>query len=320
MNNDRRERVLIFFGDPDGPIRQVIRTTMASENYRNIEDFAKVPTLRDSVRNLNPDLIIVDSLLPEGDPIQLVADVRSGELGRNPFVPIITTTWEPDRHTVRRIIDSGTDYLLVKPLSPAQLMSRIDLIVGERKPFVVTSNYIGPDRRKDKKRRSDVPLFDVPNTLKLKLTKEKEMSQAEIDKMIEEASGDINAQRLRRHSYQIEFLVRLIVPAVKSGKVTIDTRAQIERLCHISDDMDRRLEDPQFENVVELSNSFKDVACAVQEKLPKPDPTDVEVLSQVSQAMLLAFNPDLTSDKALAEINEMVRKFADRATAEELRR
>lgn len=236
---------------------------MASENYRNIEDFAKVPPLRDGIRNLNPDLIILDSFLPDGDPIQLVADIRSGNLGRNPFVPIITTTWEPDRGTVRKIIDSGADYLLVKPLSPAQLMSRIDLLVGQRKPFVVTSDYIGPDRREEAKRKSDVPLFDVPNTLKLKLVEDEEVTQDEIDKMIGESSGEINAQRLRRYSYQVEFLVRLIVPAIKGGKVTVDTRAQIERLCDISEDMDRCLEDPKFENVVELSNSFKDVAGAV---------------------------------------------------------
>jgi len=319
MKNDNRDRALIFFGDPDAPIRQVIRTTMVSENYRNIEDFNKLPALRDSIRNLNPDLIIIDTLLPDGDAIELVSDVRAGKIGRNPFVPIITTTWEPNRNTVRKIVDSGTDDLLVKPLSPAQLMTRINVLVGHRKPFVVTSDYIGPDRRDDNDRKSDIPRFNVPNTLEMALSGE-EIDQDRLDELIEEAMAEINAQRLRRHSYQIEFLVRLIIPAVKSGKITIDTTAQIEKLCEISEDMERRVDDPQFENVVELSNSFTEIASSVREKLPEPDPMDVQVLAQVSQAMLLAFNPDLTSDKAVAEITEMVRKFSDRATAAELRK
>jgi hypothetical protein len=46
---------------------------------------------------------------------------------------------------------------------------------------------------------------------------------------------------------------------------------------------------------------------------------DVSVLAQVSQAMLLAFNPDINSDEAVAEITEMVKKFGSRATASELR-
>jgi DNA-binding response OmpR family regulator len=319
MTDNYREKAIIFFGDPDTPIRRVFRTTLASENYRNIEEFNQVPALRDSIGNLNPDLVIIDTMLPEGDPIQLVADVRSGNLGKNPFIPIITTTWEPDRQTVRRIADSGTDDLLLKPLSPAQLMSRIETLVGNRKPFVVTSDYIGPDRREDASRNSDVPLFDVPNTLKMALNGE-EIDPIDLDGLIEATRGDINTQRLSRNSYQIEFLVRLIVAAVKDGRITVDTTAQIERLCHIGEDIESRMSDPKFDNVVELINSFREVAAAVHEKLPNPDAMDVGVLAQVSQAMLLAFNPDIDSDRAVAEITEMVRKFAGRATASELRR
>jgi DNA-binding response OmpR family regulator len=318
MNNNNRDKAVIFFGDPDTPIRRVIRTTLASENYRNIEEFNQTPALRDSIRNLNPDLVIVDTFLPEGDPIQLVADVRSGKLGKNPFIPIIITTWEPDRNTARRIVDSGTDDLLLKPLSPAQLMSRIETLVGNRKPFVVTSDYIGPDRRDDANRNSDVPLFDVPNTLKMALSGD-EIDPNDLEGLIDGTRGDINAQRLSRNSFQIEFLVRLIVPAVADGKITADTTAQIERVCLIGADIESRLDDPKFENVLELINSFSEVAAVVQDKLPNPDPMDVSVLAQVSQAMLLAFNPDINSDEAVAEITEMVKKFGSRATASELR-
>ena len=319
MKNDNRDRVLIFFGDPDAPIRQVIRTTMASENYRNIEVFNKLQALRDGIRTLNPHLIIIDTQLPEGDAIKLVSDVRVGKIGRNPFVPIITTTWEPDLNTVRKIVDSGTDDLLVKPLSPAQLMTRISVLADSRKPFVVTSDYIGPDRRDQNARKSDIPCFDVPNTLEMALSGE-DIDQDKLDELIKEAMAEVNVQRLKRHSYQIEFLVRLIIPAVKTGKITIDTTAQIEKLCEISEDMERRVDDPQFENVVELSNSFTEIASSVREKLPKPDPMDVQVLAEISQAMLLALNPDLTQDKAVAEITDMVSKFSDRATAAELRK
>lgn len=319
MKNDNRDRVLIFFGDPDAPIRQVIRTTMASENYRNIEVFNKLQTLRDSIRNLDPHLIIIDSGLPEGDAIKLISDVRLGKVGRNPFVPIITTTWDPDRNTVRKIVDSGTDDLLVKPLSPAQLMTRISVLADNRKPFVVTSDYIGPDRRDDSARKPDMPCFDVPNTLEMALSGE-DIDQTKLDGLIKEAMAEVNEQRLKRHSYQIEFLVRLIIPAVKEGKITVDTTAQIEKLCEISEDMERRVDDPQFENVVELSESFTEIASSVRKKLPEPDPMDVQVLAEVSQAILLALNPDLTQDSAVTEITDMVRKFSDRATAAELRR
>ena len=69
---------------------------------------------------------------------------------------------------MRRIIDSGADTLLVKPLAPAQLFSRIENIVNGRNLFVVTADYFGPDRR-DRLNTVGSTQFQVPNTLKDKL-------------------------------------------------------------------------------------------------------------------------------------------------------
>ena len=79
-----------------------------------------------------------------------------------------------------------------------------------------------------------------------------DIDQTKLDGLIKEAVAEVNEQRLS-DIHQIEFLVRLIIPAVKEGKITVDTTAQIEKLCEISEDMERRVDDPQFENVVELS-------------------------------------------------------------------
>src|SRR3546814_1821103 len=60
--------------------------------------------------------------------------------------------------------------LLVKPLSTRIILDRIETVALHRKPFVVTSDYIGPDRRKAVARRdSNVPLIEVPNPLREKM-------------------------------------------------------------------------------------------------------------------------------------------------------
>ena len=83
-----------------------------------------------------------------GSVCSTIKELRHNETGRNPFVPVIVTTWEPDRDLVEKIADSGADALLVKPFSPWQLIERIDCLANRRKPFVVTAERIGPDRRK----------------------------------------------------------------------------------------------------------------------------------------------------------------------------
>src|SRR3546814_16454768 len=81
--------------------------------------------------------------IPEGDAVALVSDLRHGRLGVNPYLPIILTSWESDMQLVRRVVDAGADDLLVKPLSTRIILDRIETVALHRKPFVVTSDYIG---------------------------------------------------------------------------------------------------------------------------------------------------------------------------------
>lgn len=84
-------------------------------------------------------------------------------------MPVIVTTWEADQDLVEKVADCGADALLVKPFAPKQLIERIEFLANRRKKFVVTSGYVGPDRRKDQTRESPIPLIDVPNTLRAKV-------------------------------------------------------------------------------------------------------------------------------------------------------
>lgn len=65
----------------------------------------------------------------------------------DPFTPIIAVLSEASPGTVRRGVDSGADDLLIHPWSEGYLDQRLQNIIHNRKPFVVTSDYVGPDRR-----------------------------------------------------------------------------------------------------------------------------------------------------------------------------
>ena len=48
--------------------------------------------------------------------------------------------------TERMFGPADSDDLLLMPVAPAQVMTRIDNLMQGRKPFIVTHDYIGPDR------------------------------------------------------------------------------------------------------------------------------------------------------------------------------
>ena len=117
-------------------------------------------------------MLICGTEFPDGDACKFIAAIRHSEIGANPFIPVIATTWDPTPELVRKIIDSGADDLVVKPISVGHLLERVQSLVYKRKPFVVTTDYVGPDRHRTPSRMAETALIDVPNPLKARITGE----------------------------------------------------------------------------------------------------------------------------------------------------
>ena len=69
----------------------------------------------------------------------LASRIRAGELGVNTFIGTIITVWQPSEAVICRIVSCGNDDIIVKPLSPKQIMDRVNVVAFNRKPFVVKS-------------------------------------------------------------------------------------------------------------------------------------------------------------------------------------
>ena len=120
---------------------------MTDQGYRSLHDYGDLDIVEDEIKNTMPDLIVMDSIMDGGEALALASRIRAGDLGVNPFVGIIMTVRQPSQAVIRRVVNSGTDDIIVKPLSPKSMMDRISAVAYHRKPFVVTSDYIGSDRR-----------------------------------------------------------------------------------------------------------------------------------------------------------------------------
>jgi hypothetical protein len=153
------------------------------------------------------------------------------------------------------VINSGADDLLLRPFSTAQLAQRIETHIERRKGFVVTSDYVGPDRRKDSSRPSNVELFEPPNSLKMKA---KERLSAErvvrrLDAELRAARGVLNSEKLRRDAFQISVLWRLIqdhIPGMASYE------AELLKIARLARDIVRRCREIECEDAVDWCNSI----------------------------------------------------------------
>jgi len=161
--------------DPNMRMRALMRSMLLSIGFRSITEIRNAQEVEDKMKDLAVDLLIID-LDREPDQIcGVVRDIREGVIGTDPYIVIIGLTWKPEKEMISRSLRTGLDDLIAKPISPKILSERTTKLVRNRKEFVVTTSYIGPDRR-DKERRieGDLDPIKVPNSLRHKATGDKE--------------------------------------------------------------------------------------------------------------------------------------------------
>ncbi len=266
--------------------------------------------LRDLLTGAVPDLIILGSEMPDGDSIELVREVRNGQLGRNPFVPIILTVWDSDGILIDEAVNSGVDLILAKPLAPAQLFSRIDALIAERKPFVVTADYIGPDRR-ERGSPNDINSFEVPNTLRDKVSGTP-IDEDALSDHIESTLRQINASRLQQASLQLACQVEMLIRAYASGNVDQCAKKHVGRIIACAEDIVIRVRYTEFEQLKGLCESMIKVAREVYRQPKKADHKQVDLLRPLSQSILVSTNPDLRYQQPAEDIENMVTNYATR--------
>lgn len=319
---DRRAEVRILYGDPALGTRRLYRQALMSAGYTHLREFESLEGFSDLLHVAQPDLVFMAAEMPGGDAIALTSELRHGQLGVNPYLPVILTVWEPPQSLVRRIIDAGADDLLVKPLSTRALLDRVEAVGLNRKPFVVTSDYIGPDRRRsDARGSSSIQHIHVPNPMRAKLTGET-IDPHSLRHEIMVANEEINRQRLRASAFRIAFVAEQIVPVYQSGLSPDDgTLAMLSDLISSTEDIQRRVADTEFAHVGQICDRLLQAARQIAEQgvsfVYGPDwQKPLDLLKTLGEAVLAFFNPDRDSSALAGEVAEAIDRFRARKAAQ----
>lgn len=306
MTNEGLSNVRLLLGEPDMEVRRSLASSLRGHGYRGIRETGDFNEIEEAVVNNEIDLLICDMDLG-GDRIDdLIFKVRHHELGNNPFLVTIAMTLDPSVHQVRKIINCGSDDLLVKPVSVGALIERIQHLTDSRKDFVVTTDYIGPDRRKDPRPETQqITSFKVPNALKLR--SEGKTDTADLQRAIDAATKMINHQKMERHAFQIDYLVKKIVPQYETAA---DDRVVplLDRLQYVSEDLCRRMEGTDRSHIGELGKSIIEVVNTIQKTPLSPQQKDIQLLPELGQAIKRAFETGAEEASVAHDISKTVVK------------
>ncbi|OIQ98380.1 regulator of RpoS [mine drainage metagenome] len=142
---------------------------------------------------------------------ELVRDLRHNRLGRHPFPLVVMLSTMAEFDYVRRLVDCGPDDVLLMPVAPDSMLSRMRTLVLARKPFVVTHDYVGPDRRKNHRPSvggESAPMLEVPNPVAAKVYR---IDETGLERDILQVRQRLNLLKIERHGVQISWLEKQLL-------------------------------------------------------------------------------------------------------------
>jgi two-component system KDP operon response regulator KdpE len=114
-----KEKPLMLVVEDDAPIRNLISTTLETQDYKY--QLAENGMQAIAAATSNPfDIILLDLGLPDIDGVEVIRKIRSWSV-----VPIIVVSARSDDKDKIRALDAGADDYLTKPFSVDELLARL---------------------------------------------------------------------------------------------------------------------------------------------------------------------------------------------------
>lgn len=303
--------VLIY--DPVPSNRAATRAALYALGFRRTETVSTLDAFVESMQKSPPDIALCEAQGGAEDLCVTIQQLRNGLTGHNPFVVILVTAWEKNTQMINRVISSGADDLLLRPFSTALLGQRIEGHVERRKGFVVTSDYVGPDRRRDSGRASKVDLFEPPNSLRMK-AKDRltgDVVARRMDTELKEAREKLTTEKLKRDSFQVCILWRLLQDSpVVAGQVPAD----LPKLLAMSRSIEMRCRESDFEAAIEWCQSVTAAAEGLAAGVDRN--ASMHLLGHASLSLHQIFYPHKSAADQLTEIDATVALIKARRQTE----
>jgi len=150
---------LITIIEDDASIREMLRYYFHSMGYA-VEDFESGEDYFQAVRDVQPDLYILDIMLPGMDGLEILRRLRaSPDMGHIPVIMLTARTAELDRV---KGLEQGADDYVVKPFGLMELQARVKAVLRRtgrpQMPAVLKYDGLAIDPAAREVRRDGVPV------------------------------------------------------------------------------------------------------------------------------------------------------------------
>lgn len=113
----------ILIVDDNSELRRLLKMTL-DPSHRNIHEAVNPTDALELARNVRPDIVLLDVMMPGGNGFDLCKKLKSDPLTEHCFVALITARGQAS--DIALGLSSGADAYLLKPFSPSRLLDLVE--------------------------------------------------------------------------------------------------------------------------------------------------------------------------------------------------
>lgn len=292
MTNSKNINAVLFEPDPD--LRSAVRGMLREHGITSIIETDRLERLEGALKSGEIDLALLDTLIDDEAACGMMGDVRNDRLGDNPFPVAIGLAADADHQHIRNVVNAGFDSVLLKPFNLGKLKNQVGFFKRERKPFVATAEYVGPDRRNGAREdATSARHIVVPNPVRLindGFSRESVLSQ------IQNARAELAEEKVERDLSGIGWIADKICRTHLLGVQNPATEELFNHLERMSGDIVHRVPQTIYAPAIEECQALAKLVEQIIAGGESPKCADIEKLPHAVKKAKAAIDMATTTD------------------------
>lgn len=286
--------VTVLIGDAKAKRASVLADGLREASFGATHIALSSAEVRSKLEEEDIDVAILADTLG-GQVFDLFRDVRQMRVGKNPFMTMFCALAPEHVDGAKLGLLAGVDNIMIQPVEPKHITDRVRKIARTETPYVVTSEYIGPDRRAGE-RTSAIRRFYVPQTLRDKL-RGKKIDYNDFAKEIQPLMGDMLQTRLNSQSGRLSMICKELISAYQGGQITAVVKEKLLILCDILKQASATAKQLDQEDVAALCISLGERVAGFAERYNQPTEKDIDLIRKLADAVAMAAKTGVAVDE-----------------------
>lgn len=285
LEKDALKKITVYIGEKNYYERQQLRDMFKSQGLTQIICHANLPSMKEVMVQVPPDLLVISDDF-DTDVFSAIKEIRNQKLSDNPFMLITMLVSANRPASLQQAIGTGVDDIIVKPLTPERVQERLKLVTFHRQPFIVTDDYMGP-QRKNMEVTGRVRRISVLNTM-LEKVQGREFDKTALRNAVEGSLQEVLQAKLDRQSFRLGEVCERLVNAYDTGAISEEVQNDLVMLADVLGEASSVASKLRDASLAGLCDNLSENVRGIADHYDEATPGEVELIRKVTAAFKMA--------------------------------